>query len=178
MKLNFRAFTALGLAVIVAALTFHMLRPRTLIGTELKFSINTGNFEILNMTEEPLQARMISTRWAFTLAGGDLETNIQSTRLTTDGGYRFVYEGEIPPGNHTLQLTRGRELDITLNASAPVTASVNPYTEADTQHLLRGAAFIIVLLLSYFTFESRAIWLPLLKRDTSSPTKFTKRVIE
>lgn len=178
MKLNFRAFAALGLAVIVATLTFDMLRPRTLVGTELNFGINSGNFEIMNMTEEPLQARMISNRWAFTLAGSNLETDIQSTRLTTDGGYRFVYEGEIPPGNHTLQLTRGRELDITLNATAPVTASVNPYTEADTQHLLRGAAFIIVLLLSYFTFESRASWLPLLKRGGAPRSEFTERVVE
>lgn len=177
MKINIRVIAALVIAAIVAYLAFDGVRQQTLEGSQLNFSVHTGRVELVNNTGEPMQVRMTSGR-TFTVARSDGEEAMTSTRQGTGRNLVHVIESELPPGNLELRVTRGSDVNFTVDAPGSVQATVFPRSEGDAQSLIIVAVVVVVALLAYAAYSTRESWLPRLRRGTPPPTQFSERVIE
>lgn len=177
MKINFRLVAVLVIAVIVAYFAFDGVSQKTFEGSQVSFSVNTGRVELMNDTGEPVQVRMSAGR-TFTIARSDGEEDIAPTREGSGRNLRYVFEGELPPGDLELRVARGADVDFTITASGSIRTLVTPRNDGDTQSLILMALVVVAVLLTYVGYSTKESWMRLLRRGDAGPGEMTERVIE
>lgn len=157
MRINFKAIIAIAFAVVVAVAGFNALQVQTYSGSDLSFTMSGGPVTIINNAEDNGSALMTTTGTSgtFGIRGSHLNTAETSTREGT--GRTAVNSITVPlaPGETTIQLTRGSNVQVALSGSDSFNVTAAPMNDTSARDTVIFVAVVVLAAVGYALFQLR-----------------------
>ncbi|NPV67244.1 MAG: hypothetical protein HPY64_08890 [Anaerolineae bacterium] len=166
IKTGLRVLIALAVIVAVVYWAVDSTRSRTYTGDEISFNMGSGSVVISHSAEEAALARFSTTgvRGTFAIASNALEVSVSSTRQGTGASAVNTVELEVPPGTADVRVTRGTDVNLTLEGAKAATVIFTPQSEEATRTTYIAAAIVILVALFYISRTFNHGWIGWLRR--------------
>jgi hypothetical protein len=165
MKRKIGIIVTLLVIVGTAYWAFNSVRQRTYNGSSLSFNVGNGHVVVNNLSSAPIPVEMRSEgRVAtFRIQSAELELSEASKR---QGSGRTMYQlvsFELPPGQATIDVTRGEGVQFIATGSGRIQAVVTPMEAESARFVLGFAAVVIAIALYYLSRFTEHRWLDALR---------------
>ena len=157
----------IALAVILGAIywAYSSTIKRSYEGSDITFAVGSGSVLVNNTGDSaiPVTMRADGRTANFRVASNDFDLTATSSRQGSGRSVHHSVQFDLPPGEATIDVTRGSNVQFIADSSTRITAVVTPKTadEAQTTYLI--AAVIVLAALFYASHTTEHQWIGIVR---------------